>query len=143
MPGRGLLRKRLGGQPLVGREWDSRWRRVGSRAVHLARNQLQPRRALQPPAARRLTCARSPPSRPASPLLRACRQVAIGILPISVLASWAMGKDFLLDFDAFSILMLTGGRRGAEPPQQRRRCARAALLARSAATTLAGCTPKR
>lgn len=34
-------------------------------------------------------------------------QIAIFVLPVTVLAGWAMGKDFTLDFDPFAVLMLT------------------------------------
>jgi Ca2+:H+ antiporter len=33
-------------------------------------------------------------------------QVALGILPLTVIASWIMGKTFILDFDQFSIICL-------------------------------------
>ncbi|KAI7838604.1 hypothetical protein COHA_007612 [Chlorella ohadii] len=33
-------------------------------------------------------------------------QVALGILPLTVIASWLMGKAFILDFDQFSIICL-------------------------------------
>lgn len=38
-------------------------------------------------------------------------QIAIFVIPVTVLAGWAMGRPFTLDFDTFSVLMLTGGRR--------------------------------
>ncbi|KAI3431863.1 hypothetical protein D9Q98_010614 [Chlorella vulgaris] len=34
-------------------------------------------------------------------------QVAIFIVPVTVLAGWAMGSNFTLDFDVFAVLMLT------------------------------------
>lgn len=37
-------------------------------------------------------------------------QIAVFLIPVVVLAGWAMGRDFTLDFDSFAVLMLTGGR---------------------------------
>ncbi|PSC71917.1 calcium proton exchanger [Micractinium conductrix] len=34
-------------------------------------------------------------------------QIAVFLIPVVVLAGWAMGRDFTLDFDAFAVLMLT------------------------------------
>ena len=34
-------------------------------------------------------------------------QIAIFVLPVTVLAGWAMGKEFTLDLDPFAVLMLT------------------------------------
>lgn len=39
-------------------------------------------------------------------------QIAVFLIPVVVLAGWAMGRDFTLDFDAFAVLMLTGEQRG-------------------------------
>lgn len=36
-------------------------------------------------------------------------QVALGILPLTVIASWAMGKEFILDFDQFSVSLMYAG----------------------------------
>jgi hypothetical protein len=36
-------------------------------------------------------------------------QIAVFLIPVVVLTGWAMGRDFTLDFDAFAVLMLTGG----------------------------------
>ena len=35
-------------------------------------------------------------------------QIAIFVIPVVVVAGWVLGKPFTLDFDAFSVLMLTG-----------------------------------
>ena len=38
-------------------------------------------------------------------------QIAIFVIPVVVVAGWVLGKPFTLDFDAFSVLMLTGAPR--------------------------------
>ncbi len=51
------------------------------------------------------------PLLPATPLLPAANvmpQIAVFLIPVVVLAGWAMGKPFTLDFDSFAVLMLTG-----------------------------------
>ena len=50
-------------------------------------------------------------------------QIAVFLIPVVVLAGWAMGRDFTLDFDAFAVLMLTGVvRRLAAAADGRCRC---------------------
>ncbi len=55
------------------------------------------------PLAQPICCSESmlPPTHPLLPI--PASQVALGILPLTVIASWLMGKAFILDFDQFSV----------------------------------------
>eukprot|EP00887_Chlorella_sp_A99_P002319 scaffold10.g2319.t1 len=78
----------------------------GARGPRSPRASRPPRRSLgrAPPARppREPSPLRPPPPRPRSP-----PQIALFVVPSTVLVGWATGKDFTLNFDAFSVLMLT------------------------------------
>ena len=43
-------------------------------------------------------------------------QIALFVIPVVVLVGWIAGKTFLLNFDAFTVLILTGDTFCSDPP---------------------------